>query len=351
VSADTIVPDLYRPQSLNRYGFVEGDPINNDDKTGNMKMQVEQRKEQQAESRLTWMTLRGYDSACGPAFAQLSCVRAAPGRFLEEQSGRLRWEYKDGFVVEQDATRRSFTGGLEADGSWAGEQGVELTVGGKLRVSVEDGNPGAARGSGAAKAKLVALAVMDTASDVPVRLFENTDTPLSGNGSVRGRIRTASNARRDAIRNKDYELARYYEAEMGTILSESIREGNRVTTTTLAGVTAAMLGPIAAGELYAAMAGPTTTIWTIGALRDTRLAGQLFGYARLNLPRLLWSPRVNDLWMKWAIRRGAIFYVASEISKRTLDASSNAWRITVFARELAMLEAAGYTKYGNWLVP
>jgi RHS repeat-associated protein len=40
-SADTIVPNLYRPQSLHRYSYVEQDPVNHSDPSGHQKMQVE----------------------------------------------------------------------------------------------------------------------------------------------------------------------------------------------------------------------------------------------------------------------------------------------------------------------
>jgi RHS repeat-associated protein len=50
ISADSIIPDAYRPQSLNRYRYVENDPINHWDPSGHMKASVELKKAREAES-------------------------------------------------------------------------------------------------------------------------------------------------------------------------------------------------------------------------------------------------------------------------------------------------------------
>lgn len=50
MSADSVVPDAYRPQSLNRYRYVENDPINHWDPSGHMKASVELKKAREAES-------------------------------------------------------------------------------------------------------------------------------------------------------------------------------------------------------------------------------------------------------------------------------------------------------------
>lgn len=50
LSADSIIPDPYRPQSLNRYRYVENDPINHWDPSGHMSLQVEMRKQRFAEA-------------------------------------------------------------------------------------------------------------------------------------------------------------------------------------------------------------------------------------------------------------------------------------------------------------
>lgn len=49
LSADSYIPDAYRPQSLNRYSYVENDPVNHWDPSGHSKLQVEYRKLRQKE--------------------------------------------------------------------------------------------------------------------------------------------------------------------------------------------------------------------------------------------------------------------------------------------------------------
>jgi RHS repeat-associated protein len=44
LSADSIIPSLSRPQSLNRYSYVENDPINYNDPSGHMRLLIELRK-------------------------------------------------------------------------------------------------------------------------------------------------------------------------------------------------------------------------------------------------------------------------------------------------------------------
>ncbi|WP_200215480.1 FG-GAP-like repeat-containing protein [Micromonospora coerulea] len=46
-AADTIIPEPYNPQTLHRYGFGDGDPVNRWDPTGHMSMRVELKKEQE----------------------------------------------------------------------------------------------------------------------------------------------------------------------------------------------------------------------------------------------------------------------------------------------------------------
>jgi RHS repeat-associated protein len=84
-SPDSIVPDPYRPQSLDRYAYAENDWANYTDPSGHMKMQVELKKEQAAQSTFGAMYAGALTAGCGP-FQQL-CVTNAPGLFVKEIYG------------------------------------------------------------------------------------------------------------------------------------------------------------------------------------------------------------------------------------------------------------------------
>jgi RHS repeat-associated protein len=64
ISPDSIIPDPYRSQSLDRYAYVEHDPVNFKDPSGHMRMQVEMRKEQATESTFGWMYARALRGDC-----------------------------------------------------------------------------------------------------------------------------------------------------------------------------------------------------------------------------------------------------------------------------------------------
>jgi RHS repeat-associated protein len=61
-SPDSIIPDPNRPQSLDRYAYTENNPIKFVDPSGHMKMDVELRKEQAAESSLRSHTTEQRDA-------------------------------------------------------------------------------------------------------------------------------------------------------------------------------------------------------------------------------------------------------------------------------------------------
>jgi RHS repeat-associated protein len=61
-SPDSIIPDPYRPQSLDRYAYTENNPIKFIDPSGHMRMDVELRKEQAAESSLRSHTTEQKDA-------------------------------------------------------------------------------------------------------------------------------------------------------------------------------------------------------------------------------------------------------------------------------------------------
>lgn len=58
LSADNVIPDTFRPQSLNRYRYVENDPINHWDPTGHMKASVELKKARHAETTQEYERMR-----------------------------------------------------------------------------------------------------------------------------------------------------------------------------------------------------------------------------------------------------------------------------------------------------
>jgi RHS repeat-associated protein len=129
---DSIIPDPYRPQSLDRYAYVEGDPANNGDPSGRMKMQVELKKEQEAQSPFGWMYARALSAGCGP-FQQV-CVAYAPGMSVHEIYGHTKGGTTMVFV-------RTFSGGLGAGGEWLGSQGIEETLYGSPTAPNPAGSP------------------------------------------------------------------------------------------------------------------------------------------------------------------------------------------------------------------
>ena len=124
ISADSVVPDLYRPQSLNRYSLTEGDPANHGDRSGHMKMQVEQRKERASEKPFAAMYNRMISAECSGVFG-VSCVRATPGAFYEERSGRLKTKQGDKVISDTEKVIKSWSGGVGADGDGPGTPYVE----------------------------------------------------------------------------------------------------------------------------------------------------------------------------------------------------------------------------------
>ena len=117
ISPDSIIPDPYRPQSLDRYGYVERNPISFVDPKGHMKMQVEMRKAQAAErSSFGYMYARALNSGCGPF--QEQCLRYAPGTLIKEEYGWEKKSYKGGHVTRERQKIQTLSGGLDSEGNW-----------------------------------------------------------------------------------------------------------------------------------------------------------------------------------------------------------------------------------------
>jgi RHS repeat-associated protein len=69
LSADSLIPSIYRPQSLNRYSYVENDPVNFWDPSGHMPMRVELKKEREAQSRAAFASVSGGCALSGTGYS------------------------------------------------------------------------------------------------------------------------------------------------------------------------------------------------------------------------------------------------------------------------------------------
>ncbi len=105
-----------------------------------------------------------------------------------------------------------------------------------------------------------------------------------------------------------------------------------------------------AGDIPAELAGRRVT--TIGRFAETGPAGEA-GARILKVPGETWSQELNALWMKEAANNGDVIKLATEVANDTksLAGSAQYGGISVYARELALLKEAGYTRVGDFLVP
>ncbi len=117
-SADSIIPDPYRPQSLDRYAYVENDPANYTDPSGHMKMQVEQRKEAAMEASWGAMYQRSLTAGCGPWSVQ-QCVTITSSTIITEKYGQPE--------TRSFSNQGSCVGGDTCRSSWAKNKEAELT--------------------------------------------------------------------------------------------------------------------------------------------------------------------------------------------------------------------------------
>jgi RHS repeat-associated protein len=109
ISGDSIIPDPYRPQSLDRYAYVENDPSNHTDPSGHMKMQVELKKEQEARAGAARVR-----ETCG---IFVKCFWNTPGSFATMSWGRTKATYAGGDAMTGRYMRTEFSGGYDEDGS------------------------------------------------------------------------------------------------------------------------------------------------------------------------------------------------------------------------------------------
>jgi hypothetical protein len=90
-------------------------------------------------------------------------------------------------------------------------------------------------------------------------------------------------------------------------------------------------------------------IKVIGRQPDTAVAKDWDGYDVLDVPN--WGHDVNDAWVNEGIANKQTFYLASPIEGNLIQTSGDytGYR-TVFARELDILEQAGYVKVRDYMV-
>jgi hypothetical protein len=93
-------------------------------------------------------------------------------------------------------------------------------------------------------------------------------------------------------------------------------------------------------------------VTTIGRLTETKPAGDA-GERILRVPGDSWSNQLNALWMQDAANRGDVIKLATGVSddRSSLAGNPAYGGVSVFTRELAVLQAAGYTRQGDYLVP
>jgi hypothetical protein len=90
------------------------------------------------------------------------------------------------------------------------------------------------------------------------------------------------------------------------------------------------------------------TIYVLGRQVDTAVAKDWAGHTILDIKN--WTLAKNDAFIDKIIGEKATAYLGSPLTSATLwDAFNN--RMTVFARELQQLKAAGYKQVGDYLVP
>ncbi|GKQ34171.1 hypothetical protein ALMP_07220 [Streptomyces sp. A012304] len=79
----------------------------------------------------------------------------------------------------------------------------------------------------------------------------------------------------------------------------------------------------------------------IGSREDTLAAADWPGHEVLNMPRGAWTSAQNDKWVEGIIGKQQTVYVA------TPEGGGGPY----FARELEQLQAAGYRRVGDYLIP
>ncbi|HTQ21993.1 RHS repeat-associated core domain-containing protein [Mycobacterium sp.] len=87
-AADSIIPDPYRPQSLDRYAYTENDPINYTDPSGHIRRDIDLKKEQEHQGfAYQWMYFKSLAAQCA-WFGQCPETAAPDRRIYKETPGR-----------------------------------------------------------------------------------------------------------------------------------------------------------------------------------------------------------------------------------------------------------------------
>jgi RHS repeat-associated protein len=184
ISPDSIVPDPYRPQSLDRYAYVENDPTNNIDPTGHIPMQVELRKEQAAESSWGAMYARSLTAGCGPWSVQ-QCVPITSSTIITEkydsESGELleRTFCTYGECVSEDKHFPSSAEVAESDSATAAETAEGEPVHSDIGETVARG-PSAESGCSSCTLLAPEPSVLDTIRSPQVMDIEAAQAAAAG---------------------------------------------------------------------------------------------------------------------------------------------------------------------------
>jgi hypothetical protein len=88
-SPDSIIPDPYNPQTLDRYAYVKNDPANHTDPSGHVPMQIELRKEQAADTTFAWMYFRSLQAQCS-WWGQCPIAAGPAGAIYKQTPGQAK---------------------------------------------------------------------------------------------------------------------------------------------------------------------------------------------------------------------------------------------------------------------
>ena len=162
-------------------------------------------------------------------------------------------------------------------------------------------------------------------------------------------LAAAPNPRNSALATDVFDSAQRAIAAPGA--AAAIATYQAADATAIPGIVGSFGGPLGQpGAVPPQFAGREVT--TIGRLPQTGPAGDA-GERILRVPNDSWSPELNALWMQDAANRGDVIKLATGVSADVSSLAGNPayGGVSVFTRELAVLQAAGYTRQGDYLVP